>query len=153
MKRIALILTVMMAGSAFAIEFMMSTRDLAQKAEYVAHVRLEGSYTSGGAAHVSADHTIKVIECLKGNLPERIIVRIVRYPGAALMTPGMEYVLFLGRKNAGGFYPLISLEQGSYRIAPDANFGKRVANRITGFGAARKGGSVDELRALIKSMR
>ena len=146
------------AGSLPAVEQFLTTADLVRTAPYVAVVRVESSGQVPGLA--AREYELSVLENLKGRLPARIRMRVlsalrVVNPGGEAQPVGSEWLVFLGKEQPGGHYPLRSLQWGRIPVGTNAETGEQIVLKaLTGFPPPAGGlyYRLDEFRLLVREL-
>lgn len=138
MRRLAVCVTVLLLSSAVRATVLVPIefRELVATSAVIVHGRVtdaRAAYVDGRQA-VETFVTLDVDEYLKGNLGEHVTFRVPggqigRYKtvfiGAPEFRDGDEVVLFL-KAPAGGIPFIVGLNQGAFRVLPDARTGQRM---------------------------
>lgn len=131
------VLFMLMAGALHATVILpIEFRELVTSAPVIVHGRVvdvRGEWVDGRRS-VETFVTVEVAEYLKGNLGDRVTIRVpggqlgryrTVFVGAPEFHTGDEVILFL--KRAGMSFPyIIGLSQGAYRVVADAGTGRRM---------------------------
>jgi hypothetical protein len=105
----------------------LSLDQLAAAADGVARVRCSAAESKWENGAIWTVTTFDVIETLKGNLPDRVMVRLpggrvghltAAVDGTPKFSPGDDAVVFLERARGGG-YSVAGWVEGTFRIAQD----------------------------------
>ncbi len=134
--RLSLVFAVIAAAQGATMEYL-STDEMIDQATAIVRARVVESGARQHGALVYTHFTVRVLERLKGNGPERLDVAIpggnaggIRqtFAGAPVLTKDNEYLLFLWT-GTSGMTQVLGFSQGVFRVSVD-RAGERSAARV-----------------------
>jgi hypothetical protein len=115
----------------------LSLDQLAAGSDAVARVNFASAESRWESGSIWTVTTVKVVETMKGNLPEEILLRLpggrvghltAKVDGTPKFNPGDDAVVFLKRTPAGGF-TVAGWVEGTFRISRDPQTGSQTVTQ------------------------
>ena len=157
------VIMLLVGSTAFATSVLkMSLRDLAKNSDSIVLARVEDESARYDAnKEIYTYITLRVLDPVKGGMKaehgkkataqETITIRQIGgvvgniasiVPGMPKFTKGEEVVVFLSKKDAGGYPWVMGLQQGKYSVSTDDNGIKHVRNELEDLGLMNSDGSL-----------
>lgn len=156
------VIMLLVGSTAFATSVLkMSLRDLAKNSDSIVLARVEDESARYDAnKEIYTYITLRVLDPVKGmkaehgkkaTAHEMITIRQIGgvvgniasiVPGMPKFTKGEEVVVFLSKKDAGGYPWVMGLQQGKYSVSTDDNGIKHVRNELEDLGLMNSDGSL-----------
>lgn len=161
------LITLLVGSTALATSVLkMSLRDLAKNSDSIVLARVEDETARYDAnKEIYTYITLRVLDPVKGmkaehskkaTAQELITIRQIGgvvgniasiVPGMPKFTKGEEVVVFLSKKDAGGYPWVMGLQQGKYSVSTDDNGIKHVRNELEDLGLMNSDGSMSQGKA------